>query len=373
MQSIFHILTVALMGYISFTNTLAFQINTFLGTESMSTTTFATTIGDITPAPATLSALPSEYQEPSFLPDILLQSADYQQAAVISTINTDFTPVQDPIDAIVNIYCTSVTTKQIRTTTGSGFFVSPTGIIMTNAHVAQFLLLEKTGIFGTTDCVIRSGNPASPHYKAELLYISPAWVKTNASLVYDKAPSGTGERDYALLYVKSDMDNKAISASTTFPALRLNTDLLPRSVTGSEVIASGYPAGDLLKNGADTDLLAKEATTSVTELYTFGSNYADVFAVKGSAIGEQGASGGPIVEASDGRVIGMITTRGDDARDGAGSLRAITISHINRTITEETGFSLSSNLSGNLPYRANIFTTTMAPFLTKLLLAEVKK
>ena len=344
-----------------------------MGNDNIPTAPVATKIGDLTPAPAKLSLLPSEFKEPSFLPNILLQSADYQQAAVISAINTDFTPVKNPIEAIVNIYCTSITTKQIRTTTGSGFFVSPTGIIMTNAHVAQFLLLEKTGIFGNTDCVIRSGNPASPHYKAELLYISPAWVKAKASLVSDKAPSGTGERDYALLYIKSDMDNNAITASTTFPALQLNTDLMPRSVTGSNVIASGYPAGALLKNGADTELIAKEATTSITELYTFGSNYADVFAVKGSVIGEQGASGGPVVLQSDGRVIGMITTRGDDARDGAGSLRAITISHINRTITEETGFSLSSNLSGNLPYRANIFTTTLAPFLTNLLLAEVKK
>jgi S1-C subfamily serine protease len=203
------------------------------------------------------------------------------------------------------------------------------------------------------------------------LYIPPAWVKANASLVDEKAPSGTGERDYALLYVVSDMDGNGLTNTANFPSLALNTDLLPRSVTESTVVASGYPAGSLLRGTTDTELLAKKADTTISELYTFGSNYADVFAMRGSIIGEQGASGGPVV-ASDGRVIGMITTRGDDERDGAGSLRAITVSHVNRTITEETGFSLSSNLSGDLPNKANVFTTTMAPFLTKLLVAEIQ-
>ena len=369
MQFFIEIVTAGLLGYLALTNLVADRINSFLGTAPAATEISAIPDAD---APATLSRLPSDYQTESFIPDVLLQSAAYQQASVQSSVSTDFTPVSDPLLAIVNIYCTSITSKQIRTTTGTGFFVHPSGVIMTNAHVAQFLLLEKTGVFGDTDCVIRNGSPASAHYKAELLYIPPAWVKANASLVDDKAPSGTGERDYALLYVVSDMDNKAISPDSPFPALALATDLLPRSITGSPVVAAGYPAGSLLRNGVDTDLLAKKADTSISELYTFGSNYADVVALRGSVIGEQGASGGPVV-AADGRVIGMITTRGDDVRDGTGSLRAITISHVNRTISEETGFSLSSNLSGNIPYKANVFATTMTPFLTELLVAEIRR
>lgn len=368
MQFILEILTAGLMGYLAFTNMLATQINYLLGT------TPENNIEEVLPdsdTPATLSVLPSEYMQPSFIPDVLLQSAAYQQASVIGSVDTDFVATTDPLEAIVNIYCTSITSKQIRTTTGTGFFVHPSGVIMTNAHVAQFLLLEKSGVFGETDCVIRNGSPASARFKAELLYIPPAWVKANASLVDDKAPSGTGERDYALLYVTSDMDGEIIT-NPVFPALALNTDLLPRSMTEAAVVAAGYPAGALLRDGTDTELLARRADTTISELYTFGSNYADVFAMRGSIIGEQGASGGPVV-ASNGKVVGMITTRGDDQRDGAGSLRAITVSHINRTITEETGFSLSSNVSGDLPYKANIFTTTMAPFLTELLVAEVSR
>ncbi|MBY0538439.1 serine protease [Patescibacteria group bacterium] len=369
MQFLFEILTAGLMGYLAFTNMLASQINFVLGTTPETVEMETEESEDM---PATLSRLPSDYMQPSFIPDVLLQSADYQQASVISSIETDFIATNNPLEAIVNIYCTSVTSRQIRTTTGTGFFVHPSGVIMTNAHVAQFLLLEKTGVFGDTDCVIRNGSPASARYKAELLYIPPAWVKANASLVDDKAPSGTGERDYALLYIISDMDNEPIEKEVTFPALALNTDLLPRSMTEARVVAAGYPAGSLFTEGSDSELLARSAETTISELYTFDSNYADVFGMRGSIMGEQGASGGPVV-ADDGRVIGMVTTRGDDARDGAGSLRAITISHVNRTITEETGFSLSSNLSGDIPFKANVFTTTMAPFLTELLVAEIRR
>jgi S1-C subfamily serine protease len=358
MQLIFDAITTVLFGYLAFTNFLAVHISNFISVD-----TGVETIAVI--ESASLTTLPANYS----IPTILLRSAAYQQAAVGQSETADFITTNNPMTAIVNIYCTSITDRQIRTTTGTGFFVHPSGVIMTNAHVAQFLLLEKSGVFGDTNCIIRNGNPAAPRFYAELLYIPPAWVEANAALIDDKAPSGTGERDYALLFVTRSMDNEPLPA--IFPALPLATELLPRSMTEATVLAAGYPAGALLSGGTDTDLLPRQASTTISELYTFTSNYADVFALRGSSMGEQGASGGPIVNAG-GAVIGMITTRGNDARDGVGSLRAITTSHINRTITEETGFSLIGNISGNIPYRAQVFTTTMAPFLTELLVKEAE-
>jgi hypothetical protein len=91
-----------------------------------------------------------------------------------------------------------------------------------------------------------------------------------------------------------------------------------------------------------------------------------VFSVAGSSVGAQGSSGGPVVnEAGD--VIGVIVTRGDDAVDGVGSLRAITLGHINSTIEQETGFPLSVHTGDNLAARSQIFKTTMTPFLLTLL------
>ncbi len=354
-------LVFVLVSYLSLTNSIASYITSWLPNE----TTETETVSEVDDG---FLSLPTIFGQS--IPDILLRSEEYQQAALGAAAGLTGSTTEDPFEALVNIFCTFKTRDYIRTTTGTGFFIDPDGIIMTNAHIAQFLLLEKTDSFGDADCIVRSGSPAAPHYRADLLYIPPTWIRENASLIDDSAPMGTGERDYALLYVSEDVNGEPLPAK--FPALSYDDDLLPTSVRESEVIAAGYPARDLIKNGASTDLLAKRATTSISELFTFGSNYADVFSVRGTVVGAEGASGGPIVD-TDGNVIGMIATRGDDSADGEGSLRAITLSHINRTIKEETGFSLTDNLAGNLPYRAQVFADTMTPFLLETLEAGTKE
>jgi S1-C subfamily serine protease len=355
MSVITHLFALLLIGFLSFTNTLADKIFQLTDTDNES----------LSVVESPLHTLPSQF---SAIPDILLESASYQQSAAVANATQNWETTTDPMQAIVNIYCTSVTKTMIRTTTGTGFFIHPSGIIMTNAHVAQFLLLENTGAFGDTSCIIRNGNPAAPRYHAELLYISPAWIKNNASLIDNKAPSGTGERDYALLYVTSSMDDSPLPKQ--FPALAFDAAPMTRTVTNNQVTAAGYPAGAFLRGGSDTDLFPREATTSIADLYTFTTNQADVIALRGSSMGEQGASGGPVLNRK-GAVIGMITTRGNDTTDGAGSLHAITLTHINSTITQETGISLASNLVGNVPTRAIAFASTMSPFLTNILVGAL--
>ncbi|HEY0964611.1 MAG TPA: serine protease [Candidatus Paceibacterota bacterium] len=356
MNIIIEAIVYVLAGYLSLTTTLAGYIETWLPADS----------GEIQDS----SALAEEemiqlysFFDPTF-PDILLKSAAYQQAALGAVVGLSGGNTNNPLDALVNVFCTFETRDYIRTTTGTGFFIDADGIILTNAHIAQFLLLENTESFGETSCIVRSGSPAAPEYNVGLLYISPAWIEQNAAMVDAAVPMGTGERDYALLYVTSTIENEPLPAA--FPALNFNSELLPTSVRGNDVVAAGYPATDLIAHGPSTALYARIASTSVSELYTFGSNYADIISVRGSEVGAEGASGGPVVSA-DGEVIAMITTRGNDEVDGPGSLRAITISHINRTIEEETGFTLEENLNGNLPERAQIFADTLTPFLVSLL------
>lgn len=311
-----------------------------------------------------LSRVTSSYEN-SPIPDILIQNAAYQKAAVVESIDPATAPAT-ALEALVNIYCTYTTDSYTKTTTGTGFFIDTDGIILTNAHVAQFLLLE--GLVGEAQCIIRAGNPATPSYEAELLYISPAWIQEHAKLINDQTPKGTGERDYALLYITSALDSKPMPAS--FQALPFDTDLLTLDIVDTEVFATGYPAELALAETFNAPLIPKQATTTIAELMTFGSNYVDLFTIRGTQIGEHGSSGGPVVD-TRGQAIGIISTKGDDGSFGAGSLRAISLAYIDRSIQQETGLSLLQNLTGNLPYRAKIFKETIVPFLQDALEEEL--
>lgn len=348
LQSITAILSI----YLAFTNTLALELSQFLPKT-------ATVIVQSKTSTSTLVQIGSKS---SFsIPEILIKNAAYQKAAVVESIDPQTAPAT-ALEALVNIYCTYKTDKYIKTTTGTGFFIDTDGVILTNAHVAQFLLLE--GIAGDAECIIRTGNPAEAAYNAELLYISPSWVLEHAKLINDISPKGTGERDYALLYVTKGVGGKPMPKN--FPALPFNTEPIKIGAVGTEVFATGYPAESMLTKGASSSLIPKQASTTIAELMTFSSNLVDIFTIRGTAIGEHGSSGGPVVD-KNGKVVGIISTKGDDKTFGKGSLRAVSLSYINRTIQEETTYSLIQNVSGNLPYKAKAFKDTLIPFLQGIL------
>lgn len=304
-------------------------------------------------------------QKGGTIPDILIQNAAYQQAAVIESIKPE-EATSTAYDALVNIYCEHKNGRNIKVSTGTGFFVDTSGIILTNAHVAHFLLMDD--IIGDTTCVIRTGNPAEAQYVADLLYISPQWVRDNAGLFASQQPKGTGERDYALLYITGGIDDQPTPDS--YPALPFDTELMRTSSVDDTVYVAGYPAESVYQTNARAPLIPKLATTTIAELMTFGSNYADVFSIRGTEVGEHGASGGPVVT-QNGNTIGMISTKGDDESFGEGALRAITMSYIDRTIKEETGFGFRQNLAGDIPYRASLFRETIVPFLKITLSQEL--
>ncbi len=295
--------------------------------------------------------------------DIVIETeiASSSETEVENISEPEVTTPQNLAEAIVSIYCTIKTRKYEMRISGTGFFIDDRGVVMTNAHVAQFLLLKGIKDYSNEKCVIRSGKEASPTYEVSLLYISPTWLIANAEKITSENPTGTGEDDFALLYVTKRIDDEPVDS---FPYLNTDTNLLTPKTKGQTVILSGYPKfGD----GSDNDGAVRfVATSSVAALYTFGSSTVDVLALTGTQLGAQGVSGGPVID-HNGNVIGVISTRASDSRFGNGSLKAISLAYINNKIKEETGYDLKSSLIGDLTTRANIFNDTITPILTGIL------
>jgi|GEM_PF-3126132 len=337
-------------------------------------------------APATstdLSVLPSLYEHQEYggvIPHILLDTPTRQTASIILTEKT-VTPATSTLvsttthstsvaDALVNIFCTMKTPRSIRATSGSGVFITDTGVILTNAHVAQFLLINQGTAGITSSCVIRSGSPAVPKYYADLLYISPLWIKDNAVLLQTEHPSGTGERDYALLYVTKAVDGVALP--NLFPALPIDVTPLGKNAKNEVVRAGGFPAEIIRTEGPKALLMPTVATTTITELFTYTRDNIDLVGIAPSAVGEQGSSGGAIT-ALNNTVIGLISTKGNEAKDGAKSLRAITIPYIDRTIRDEVHVGLLDTIGSKLADRARIFRSTVEPLLRDIVLNNIDR
>lgn len=377
LEALGSIVTTILIGYLSLTNSIAHSIEAFITPQEITPITTESQLLKVTvPSEPSekLSLFSRTVARATSIPKILRDNSAFQEAALIAStdVTSDIpkTVTNETIEhALVNIFCQYKTDEYIRTTTGTGFFINKKGVLLTNAHVAQFLLLEHVDdSVIDAECVVRTGNPAEPKYAAELLFISPTWILNNAKLIMDEAPRGTGESDYALLYVHKALGTDALP--DTFPTLHTYTDFLSKSLTGASVFSAGYPAEKLFREGARAKLTPVVATTTIGELYTFGSNYADIFEISGSSVGEQGSSGGPIVHTEKG-ALGLIVTKGSDAGGLEKSLRALSLSYIDRTITEETGFTLMQNTQGNLEYRAEVFKKALIPYLSTLLKTEI--
>lgn len=257
-------------------------------------------------------------------------------------------------DAIVNIYCTQTTREYRRSVSGTGFFISDRGVILTNAHVAQFLLLQNAPDLGQVECAAATGTDGGQEFSLALLYISPSWLIKHASMIDSSTPRGTGENDFALLYVNGTTDSSTLPAR--FSYLPPATNAMSKDAQGNTVILVGYPS----HNDSAADRVI--ATTTITHLYTFGGGYADIFTLDSSPLGHQGASGGPVIDHL-GRAIGVIATKDE----GTTILNAITVAHIDRSIKSETGFDLASYIQGDLNYKARLFNETVSPILQELL------
>ncbi|MDD5356789.1 MAG: trypsin-like peptidase domain-containing protein [Candidatus Pacebacteria bacterium] len=233
--------------------------------------------------------------------------------------------------AVVNIFCTLQTRNIIRTSTGSGVVIDPRGVILTNAHIAQYLLLADTATNPKTDCAIRNGNPAKGNAFAKLLYISPAWINAHGGDLLNPSPVGTGEHDYALL-----MSNTRSFA----PLAHENTE------PGEDTILAGYPSPFTSLSSRD-NLNFLSVLTQTEKTQGFRGNGDDLLYFGGSLLAERGSSGGPVIN-EDGKVLGILVTATPGITVASRESRAISASYIQKDFREENGTSIQEFLSGDL-------------------------
>lgn len=269
-------------------------------------------------------------------------------------------------DALVNVMC--ISSRTIRPISGSGVIIDPRGVILTNAHVAQYVLLARSGKVDLS-CVIRGGAPARPQWHAEILYIPPIWVHKHFKDILAEKPAGTGEHDYALLRIVENSDGTPIPLNATIPYLLVDT----REGVGfldDLILAASYPA-EFIGAGAVSDLYPLSSISTIKRLFTFSSSSVDMVSIGGIAGAQGGSSGGAIVNAW-GRLIGIITTTSEGTTTAARDLRAITTSYIDRDITAQTNANLHENLNDDLSLRALEFQREFGLPLVNLYLEYLK-
>lgn len=232
--------------------------------------------------------------------------------------------------SIVNILCIASSAGVVRSISGSGVVIDSRGIILTNAHIGQYFLLRDYPSKNAVDCTIRTGSPASPMYRANLLYLPPAWIAENASQINAEHGVGTGENDYAFLRVTS-----TTNPNGALPMLYANLPMTTAVDTGDSVLVAGYPAGFLDAQTIERNLYATSAFTTIGQLYTFNDpSHVDAVSLGGTVVSQGGSSGGAVVRTYDGKLSGLIATATSGTTTADRDLRAITVGYIDRSLRD---------------------------------------
>ena len=271
-------------------------------------------------------------------------------------------------ESLVNIICTSERGGLLEPLTGSGVIVDKKGIVLTNAHIAQYFLIKDYPTKNFLNCSIRMGSPAATSYKARLLYMPPTWVMKNFSDIKNENPKGTGENDFAFLEIIRP-ENASSSLPKEFPAIEAVTR--DRQIAGNgQVLVASYPAGFLGGIFTQKDLYITSSVSNILNFFTFDTTSFDLINMGGSPVAQKGASGGAVVNSNE-NLVGIIVTMTEAKTTDKRELQAVTLAYIERELKKETGLSFQEFIERDISSISKNFSTTTEEALTSLLIGKL--
>ncbi|HWP60981.1 MAG TPA: trypsin-like peptidase domain-containing protein [Candidatus Paceibacterota bacterium] len=258
--------------------------------------------------------------------------------------------------AVVNILC--ISQGPIHSISGSGVIIDPRGIILTNAHVGQYVMLAQNPDMHIS-CTIRTGSPAQAAWTASTLYLPPIWVSQHIAQFNTSSETETGDHDYAFLLIDGSATGQSLPS--TFPSLPVDTRN-GVALTDDEVLIASYPAEFIGGMQVQNNLFAATSVATIGDVLSFTHGTVDLLQLPNVIEAQGGSSGGAVMNPW-GHVVGIVTTTSEGATTADRSLYALTLFYISSDLAAQSGNSLASVLNGDLKAEQTSFDTSILPSL----------
>lgn len=264
--------------------------------------------------------------------------------------------------ATANIFCSIPKGNQIQKITGSAVAISNNGVLLTNAHVAEYILLENSAPNTNTLCYIRTGSPAKKAYKAEVIFIPKEWIYANKDNMKYGTLYGTGNNDYALIYLTKKVQE---SSADDLSFINIDNSNLSKN---EDLILSGYPViGNILN---ENSLYNISDHIKIQNTWRLNMTSSDAIDTTYTTLAHHGSSGGAGSSLS-GQLKAIMVATTIDSLTNRPNIRLISLGYISSDIKSKTGKSIES-LIQNAEQESKKFLNEEAGTLAQILISNSK-